>query len=337
MTNRKNHARVVAITGTSEYLGSQLLDLLDKDPKYQKVLSLDVREPAHLGPRSFHCPVDLTMPDARQEISEIFRDHEVDTLVHSAFLSHPIQDLNFAHELQVIGTMHLLNAAALARLKKVVMVGSTMSYGARPDNPNFLRESDPLRGADSSPLVKDLVEAEKQLQIYAKANPYSATCVLRMGCILGKHVDGFIPRLLSRICTPIVMGYDPLIQLLHETDALASLKLAIDKNVRGEFNIVADGVLPWTTILRLAGRVAMPVPRFLWNKIGSLLWTFQVLDAPPGLLDYLSYLWVADGNRARKELGFLPKYNTLQTLQSFISETSKGLLPAITHNQGIIQ
>ena len=38
-------------------------------------------------------------------------------------------------------------------------------------------------------------------------------------------------------------GYDPLMQFLHEVDALSALKLAVLREAPGVFNIVGDGVL----------------------------------------------------------------------------------------------
>jgi UDP-glucose 4-epimerase len=139
-----------------------------------------------------------------------------------------------------------------------------------------------------------------------------------MGCLLGPHVDGVLPRLLACSTVPSVMGYDPLLQFLDETDALDALKLALDKDQKGVFNIVADGVLPFSTVLRLGGKVSVPIPHFLWEKVGGFLWAFQTLDIPPSFLDFLRYLWVADGTKARRCLGFLPQRTTRETLLEFV-------------------
>jgi UDP-glucose 4-epimerase len=49
----------------------------------------------------------------------------------------------------------------------------------------------------------------------------------------------------------------------------------------------------------------------------ATLWLAQVADAPPTLLDYLQYLCVADGERARRYLGFTPAYSTREALLDF--------------------
>jgi UDP-glucose 4-epimerase len=307
-----NSGQVVAVTGTNEFLGKNLIERLENDPRYRMVLALDVREPVAAGRKTVFCPADLTSPEAGQELAELFRSHRVDSLVHLAFLSHPVHDTSYAHELQVIGTMHTLNAAAAARVKKVVMLGSTMSYGARPDNPNFLREEDPLRGIDGCPILNDLVEVEGQLRQFSMKHPKVVTTILRMGCLLGSRVDGLILRLLSRSTVPTVMGYDPLLQFLHESDAMDALKLAVDQDQRGAYNIVAPGVLPLSTVLRLGGRLGVPIPHFLWEKVGGLLWIFQALEFPVSFVDFLRFLWVADGEKAERKMGFTPQFSTRQ-------------------------
>jgi len=309
---------VVAVTGASEYLGRRCVEHLQAHPGCSRICVIDVREPAcATGPKTVSCPVDLTMPEAGQQLAELFGDYDVDALVHLAFLSHPLHDTSYAHELQVIGTMHLLNGASAAGIDKVVMQGDTKSYGARPDNPNFLTEDNPLRGIQGSPLIKDLVEVEKQFADFARKHQDIVCTVLRMGNILSTQVDGFIPRLLSASYVPTVMGYDPLMQFLHHEDALGAIKAAVEKDYRGVFNITAPGVLPLSTILRLGGRLSMPIPHCLWDKVGGFLWAMQTLDTPPTLLDYLRYLFVADGEKARREMEFEPRYSTRQTLVEF--------------------
>ena len=62
--------------------------------------------PAALGVR--HREVDLTEPASDQRLLDVFREEEVDTVVHAAFFTNPRRDTTYAHELESIGT---LNAA----------------------------------------------------------------------------------------------------------------------------------------------------------------------------------------------------------------------------------
>ena len=139
--------RVVAVTGASTYLGGELLRRLDEDRRIGRVLALDIRPPA-LAPNSKleYVHVDLTQPTVDGELATLLRTHRVDTLVHGAFLSHPTHEVDRAHELEDVGTMHVLNACAAVEPRRLVVVSTTLAYGAHPRNPNYLVEDHELRG-----------------------------------------------------------------------------------------------------------------------------------------------------------------------------------------------
>ena len=95
---------------------------------------------------------------------------------------------DWAHELEDVGTMHVLNACAGVEPRRLVMISTTLVYGAHPKNPNFLTEDSELRGHRDSRFVNDKVRAEKQVQRFAREHPDVSTCVLRFAPILGPLV-----------------------------------------------------------------------------------------------------------------------------------------------------
>ena len=116
-----------------------------------------------------------------------------------------------------------------------------------------------------------------------------------------------------------MMGFDPLIQVVHEVDAIAAFKLAVDRDVPGTFNIVGDGVLPLSTVIKLAGRVALPIPHPIAEPLNALAWMAQLAPAPSTFLPFLRFLCVADGARAKDVMGFRPAYTTREALIDFVS------------------
>jgi UDP-glucose 4-epimerase len=311
--------RVVAITGAYSFIGAELIKRLERDRRYYKVLACDVRKPTFpLHKTQFH-KVDLTLPTADADLATIWRREGVDTVVHAAFLSAPTHASAWAHELESIGTMHVLNAAAECQVRKLVDWSQTFVYGAHPLNPNFLTEDHELRGdASRSRWVKDKVEAEKQVRRFRRENPDTIVTVLRTAATLGPHIRNFATRFFSRPLAPVMMGYDPLMQVVHENDVVDAFVLAVDNDHPGEFNIVGDGVLPYSTILAMMGKLPLPLPHFLAKPISSALWMTQVFDSPPNFLDFLRYLCVADGRKAHDVMGFAPKYDIKATIQDFL-------------------
>jgi UDP-glucose 4-epimerase len=240
-------------------------------------------------------------------------------VVHAAFLSAPTHASAWAHELESIGTMHVLNAAAECQVRKLVEWSQTVVYGAHPLNPNFLTEEHELRGeASRSRWVKDKVEAEKQVRRFRRENPETLVTVLRTGATLGPHIRNFATRFFARPLAPVMMGYDPLMQLVHERDVIDAFELAVQNDVPGEFNIVGDGVLPYSTILAMMGKLPLPLPHFVAKPLSHALWMTQIFDSPPNFLDFLRFLCVADGAKAKRVLGFAPKYDIKATIRDFI-------------------
>jgi UDP-glucose 4-epimerase len=317
-------ARVVALTGACNFLGRELIRLLEEDRRVARVIALDIRKPEiPLDKTEFHA-LDLTSPTADAEIVQLLAGEQVDTFVHAAFLTYPTHATEWAHELEDIGTMHVFNALAELRPARVVMISTTLVYGASPDNPNFLSENHELRGHTDSRFINDKVRAEQQARRFADEHPEVAVAILRFCPILGPTITNFYTRFFSRPISPKMMGYDPLMQFIHERDAVRALKLAVDREVRGAYNIVGKGVLPYTTVLALMGKVPLPLPHFLARPLSRALWVTQVFDSPPSFLDFLRFLCVADGRRARAELGFSALFNIKRTIHDFLGVTADG-------------
>lgn len=311
--------RVVAITGADSFLGRNLIGLLEEDPRIARIVALDVRPPSTAKAKTHYCELDLAQPASEERLAEVFVAERVETLAHVAFLSQPSHARHCAHELESVGTMHVVNAAMHARLHKLVHWSQTLLYGARPTNPNFLTESHPLRAheqAHDDGFFRDKIEAEQQIKRFADQGRAVVT-VLRTAPILGPTVRNYAARLLSHRLVPTLLGFDPLWQFVHEVDAVAAFKLAIDRDVPGTFNIVSEGVLPLSTVIRLAGRVAVPIPHPLATPLASAMWAAQLLHTPPSFVDYLRYLCVADGARAATQMGFRPAYSTREAVLDF--------------------
>lgn len=307
----------VALTGAGGFFGRSLLARLEGDPRFERILALDVRDPGLTSSKVVYRTLDLTRPTADQELLEALRAYQIDTLVHLAFLGEPSHQSSWAHEIEAIGTLHVLNACAEHAVRKVVMQSSTIVYGPHPKNPNFLDERHPLIGLPSSRYVRDRVEAERQLARFRREHPETVCTSLRFAPVLGPTHRNWVSRFFSFPLPITLLGFDPVIQLLHETDAVDALALAVTRDMDGAWNVVGDGVMPLTAALRAAGRVPVALPSRLARSWVQTLWAMQLVNTPPTFLDFLRFLCVADGQKARTELGFVPRYSTRETILSF--------------------
>jgi UDP-glucose 4-epimerase len=308
---------VIALTGSRTFLGRSLLRLLEEDDTTRRLIVVDDQDPMSAGPKLRSYRVDRTQPNASARIAEILAAEEVDTFVHLGFLASPARDAAWAHELESVGTLHVLNACRERPVQRFVLGSSTQLYGARFDNPNFLSESHALRGLRSCSFLADKIDAEQQVAAYARDHQNARVTVLRFAPLLGPTVESYVTRWLSRPLVPTLLGFDPLLQFVHEVDALSALKLAIAREVSGTFNIVADGVLPVSTVIKLSGRSNLPIPHFVAKRLTAILWLAGMVEVPAPMLRFLRHLCVADGAKARAELGFSPGYTTRETVLEF--------------------
>lgn len=315
--------RVAAVTGACTFLGSELLRRLAEQRRFDRILALDIRDPATVitglpKGRVEWVKLDLTQPTIDGDLATLFQREGVDTLVHAAFLSHPTHATEWAHELEDVGTMHLLNACAAVPPRRIVMVSTTLVYGAHAKNPNFLTETAELRGHPDSRFVNDKVRAEQQLARFASEHPQVQVCSLRFAPLLGPTVNNMHTRFLRRSVAPVMLGHDPLMQFVHELDAAWALLHATLSEARGPFNIAGKGVLPYTTVLAMLGRIPVPMPLLVARSLLKALWATQLVGSPSSFLDFLLFPCVADGARAQSELGYAPRFNIQRTILDFL-------------------
>ena len=309
---------MLAFTGANTIVGRNLIGLYEEDARVGKIVALDVQLPPTAGAKTRFYKIDLTAAGVGARLVEILEAEDVDTVVHLAFLADPSHASGWAHELEAVGTMQVLGACEARRVRKLVTRSLTLLYGPHPSNPNFLDESRELRATRKSRFLRDKIDADLQVQSLAARCPDTIVTVLRTATVLGPTVRNFMTSFLSRSVVPVIMGYDPLFQFLHEVDAVRAFKMAIDQDHPGVFNIVGQGVLPLSTVVRLAGRLAFPIPHFVASPLAAALWMARDLEAPPTWVDFLRWICVADGAKAEREMGFAPVYSTYDALTDFV-------------------
>ncbi|HEY6081411.1 MAG TPA: NAD-dependent epimerase/dehydratase family protein [Polyangiaceae bacterium] len=311
--------RVVAVTGAATFLGLNLIGLLEDDPHVAKIVCLDTTSPSTVGQKSRFYELDLVQAVAEERLTEVLGAEKVDTVVHLSLLESPSRETAHNHELEGVGTMQVLNACRRARTQKLIVRSFTWLYGARATNPAFLSEKHALRAHSRDPFFQDKLAVEEPLLRFRQPGQGRVVTVLRTAPIIGPSIENFVTRYLRLARVPTVLGFDPLWQFLHEADAVAALKLAVDRDAPGVFNLVSEGVLPLSMAVRALGRARLPLPRPLLRPTLGALWLTKAGAAPPSLLDYLQYACVADGALAKSRLGFVPVFSGREALSDFAS------------------
>ena len=84
----------------------------------------------------------------KKRLMDVFRETEVDTIVHGAAITSVSDDVSVGDMLatNVMGTVNVLEAARILGIPRVVFLSSGAVYGHRAPYPQVVRESDRLRG-----------------------------------------------------------------------------------------------------------------------------------------------------------------------------------------------
>jgi UDP-glucose 4-epimerase len=309
----------IALTGTASFLGSRALRRLVQSRGPDAVVALDIAPPPPAAAGVRHHAIDLTEPASDQKLLDVLREEGVTTLAHMAFFTNPRRDRTYAHELESIGTLGVLAACAAAGVRHVVVRSFTAVYGARGQNPNFLTEDRPLQGSAALPWIRDKLEAEQHAASFARRYPGMKVTVLRFAPLFGPAVHTFYTRIFDRRVVPVLMGYDPLVQLLHPEDALDALEAALARAPDGPVNVVPRGSIPLVAALHLADKLPVPVPHPVASLASDLLWAAGLGPASGGFVDYVRYLFVADGEKAKREMGWSARHSSREALKAYLA------------------
>lgn len=305
--------KVVLITGVAGQWGGQAALSLLGNPGYH-VIGLD-SEP----PDSNLVGLDFIEADIRNPLLvELLISEKVDTVCHLKVIDHdrPSESV-FDHN--VMGTMKLFGACAESGVRKIVFMSSTAVYGARPGNSAFLSEDNPLLGSRENGYVRDLVEIEAFCNGYRRQYPQVSLTLLRYPNIIGPSVDTPMTRFLSEPFAPVLLGFDPMMQVIHEQDVFRSIIHCVENDHPGIFNVAAEGALPLSKLLALSGKIPLPVLHFFayWGKDLMGAGGLKLTQYIPFDLDYIRYPWVAEISKMMEVLGYQPIYTPEEALREF--------------------
>lgn len=312
------HKQCVAIIGCFGFKGRTFLKFLEENPHIKKLIVIDRKKPNLDIKKGKFYKVELTENLLDERLVQIFKQEKVSTVIHTALPNTPPRSQSLVHEIVSIASMYIANACAAAGVKKFILASSTDVYGALPNNPNFLTENSPLRGGIKNPFIADKIDAEKSALKLAIKHPEMTVTILRSCHILGPTIQNYKTRYITRPIVPTILGYDPLIQFIHEEDILKAYEKALTENHPGVFNLVGPGVLPLHHIIKIAGKLPIPIPESFAKNTLQLLWYSDTSPVPASHLNFLKYLCIADGSKAEKIMKFKASHSTRETLISFV-------------------
>ncbi len=252
----------------------------------------------------------------KKKFEDVIRTERPACVVHMGFIQGFRTDQRERHDVNLTGTKHLLDHCIHNGVKSLVVLSSGYVYGAFPENPYYMDEDSPLSASRSYPEIRDHVEVDTLVTAFLWRYPQIRTCVLRPVNVLGYYAHSMISRYLRERRVPTVMGFDPIMQFIHEEDLSAAIERAVDHRLQGVFNITGPGEVPLRTAIREAGGEAWSIPEPILRPLFRRLFRMGLSGYPPGAIDFLKYPITLSGKRFADATGFQPLFGLKETLQS---------------------
>ncbi|MBJ6765514.1 SDR family oxidoreductase [Myxococcaceae bacterium JPH2] len=275
-----------------------------------EVVGIDVR-PWHDAPEG----IEVHRVDVRKRAAEdVFRRRRPEAVVHMATVTAFTVRGGERGRINLDGTKAVFDHCATHGVKQVVFVGRHTFYGAAADSPLYHSEDEPPRALESIPELADLVAADLYAATALWRLPQMTTAVLRLVYTLGTPGTGTLATFLRGRRVPMVLGYDPLFHVLQEEDVVTALHLALEKQLRGIFNVAGPPPIPLSVIIKGTGRTPVPLPA---PVLSLILGRAGLPRLSVGAVDHLRHPIVLDNRRFLDATGFQHSYDEGRILRAY--------------------
>jgi UDP-glucose 4-epimerase len=318
----------VVVVGATGNVGTSVIRALADESAVDSIVGVARRSPKGEWAKTEWVEADVSRSDLRPIFSG------ADCVVHLAWLIQPSRDLAVLRATNVDGSARVFRAVADAGVPALVYASSVGAYARGPKD-RFVDEGWPTTGILTSFYSRHKAEVERLLDRFEHEHPDVRVVRLRPGLIFKGtaaseirrlFVGPFLPTSLLRPrFIPVVPKHERLrFQAVHSLDAGEAYRLAIVGDARGPFNIAADPVLDSARLARLLGARQVPVPPSVLRGAAALTWRLRLQPSPPGWVDMALGVPLLDTSRARKELGWTPRYPANRALMELIDGMRRG-------------
>lgn len=290
----------VLVTGSSSHLARAVLPLLCAQDSIARVTGVDIAAAHFTHPKFIAVRGDIR----GQDMAAILDGH--DALVHLAFvvLRGRMSAAQMA-DINVSGSYRLFQAARDAGVQRFIHLSSAAVYG-QGESVDEQTAFAPLRG---------FLYGEHKAQLEALLAAEFPECVrLRPHVILGPNAQTLLRTLLRLPLYPALPGPYPRLQCVHEDDVARAVMLAIQRDVRGPFNLATQDSFSYRDIIRQQHRFALPLPQGLARAGLSAAWRLSGWGGEPAWIDGLARTLTLDCRLATQELDWRSQYDSAQAV-----------------------
>jgi len=200
----------------------------------------------------------------------------------------------------------VLDGADAADCRSLVLLSSATVYGAHPDNPIPITESQLARPIETLDFAVAKLRLEEQAEAWAVDGDASLT-ILRPTTTLSERGASWVATAIRSACAVRPDQVDPPLQFLHHDDLVSALCIVAASSTDGIFNVAPDGWIGQEMFNELAGGVQLRVPTAVNDFLLDAGRRLGIGKVPPGIEAYVRQPWVVANDRL-KDLGWSPLF-----------------------------
>lgn len=320
----------VAVVGATGNVGTAVLRALRDSDEAEQIVGIARRLPEPAAQpydvAEWHS-VDLADPASSEALETAFNGAEA--VIHLAWLIQPNRQRELMRTVNVDGTGRVLEAAARAGVRRIVVASSVGAYSpSRDSEPHD--EWWPVQGIETSHYSVDKAAQEQLLQSFQQRHPDIDVAWLRTALVFQRGAGAEIQRLflgplaptrlLGRVRIPLLpLPQGIRLQVVHADDAAQAYLLAAVRGASGAFNIAADDVLVAKDLAAaVRGMKVIEVRPAVLRAAMSAAYRARAIPADAGWLDMGMQVPVMDTSRAKRELGWKPRHSARHALDELI-------------------
>ncbi len=312
----------ILVTGADGFLGRSVVAALAREGA-GTIVAADVRE----VPAERRLPgVTYVVQDVRDPaLAQTLAAHGIDAVVHLASIVTPGKGSNreFEYSVDVLGSRNVLDACVAQGVGQVMVSSSGAAYGYHADNPDWLCETDALRGNEVFAYSHHKRLVEEMLAQYRTQHPQLAQTVLRIGTILGEHVDNQITALFEKKRLLAIRGSASPFVFIWDEDVTGAILHALRTRRAGCYNLAGDGALPLREIARRLGKPVLELPAGLLRAALAMGSALGVSRYGPEQLDFLRYRPVLLNTALKEQMGYVPAKTSSEAFDAFVAARAR--------------
>jgi UDP-glucose 4-epimerase len=309
--------KVILITGASGFVGSSLLELFEKKSPDSKIIGTDLREPRREFKLTNFQFVNLDVRDPG--LPDLMEKHKVTHVVHLASIVSPGKKSNRELEfsVDVIGTKNVISGCLKAKSRQLIVTSSGAAYGYYPDNAEWLKESDKIRGNYEFPYSYHKRLVEEEMKVLREKHPELKQLILRPGTILGKNVNNQITDLFRKPVIMGIQGSDTPFVFIWDEDVVEIIYQGVMEEKVGIYNLAADGAVKMKEIAKILKKPYLPIPAFALSGALKILKEANLTQYGPEQINFLRYRPVLANEALKNIFGYKPKKSSLDYFKDY--------------------